>query len=86
VITTRAISVRKEGTIYGVDVAMASSCGDHTVEQPRSGDLVHARRNTKYDPLASLESQRTETIKKPHLPGRSGSDQNSGAAFLTIVR
>jgi len=34
----------------------------HTGDQLRSGDLVYTRRNTKDCPLASPESQRTESI------------------------
>jgi len=44
-------------------MAVAGSCGDHTGDQPRSGDLVHARNHTKDGPLASPESQRTEQLQ-----------------------
>jgi hypothetical protein len=43
-------------------VALAGKRDDHTGDQPQSGDLVHARRNTKDNPLASPESQGTESI------------------------
>ena len=66
-------------------VALADECGDHTGDQPESGDLelVHARRNTRDGPLASPESQEQKNYNS-HLSNRSVSDQNNGAAFLTI--
>ena len=78
------IAVKKEGTIHCVDRAVAGSCGDQTSDQPRSGDLVHVRSHTKDGPLAKPESQRTESITTHILSDRSGSDHNSGAAYLTI--
>ena len=65
-------------------MALADECGDHTGDQPQSGDLVHACRNTKDGPLASPASQGTDEKLQPHLSNRSGSDHNSGAAFLTF--
>lgn len=48
--------IRKEGTISGVDRGLGWQRGDHTVGQPRSGDLVHAIVALKDGRLAPPES------------------------------